>query len=64
MDKAVTVCAPRTSCTSAVLPSLADAFPPSAHLPWRPPWASRTSPSQLRRQRLFLTAPCSGFCRN
>ena len=58
MDKAVTVYALRTSCTSAVPalpgPSRAGAFPLSAHLPWRPPWASHVSPLQLRRQWLPL----------
>lgn len=58
MDKAVTVCSLRTSCASAVPalpgPSRAGAFPPSAHFPWRRPWASHVSPLQLRRQWLPL----------
>lgn len=58
MDKAVTVCPPRSSCASAVPalsgPSWASAFLPSAHLPWRPRGASYISPLQLRRQWLPL----------
>lgn len=63
MDKALTVCVLRMSCASAVPtlhgPPWAGSFPPSAHPPWRHPWALHISSAQLRRQwrHLPLTTP-------